>query len=782
LRYGTLDTLFARGVVLGVMLFSAMMIGGAVAADALKVRVQPGQSLRDIAQQQLGDPDLWTEILRANGLNSVTDVQPGMELTVPAAEIAAADRALRRALAALQQATEQGARLFAAPQIEHGLALYEEGAAKRKAGQWAEAAKAAGQAQLAAGEAMKLAAAGRDAVAEARLSDREGSVEGRKPQDLVWSDRERDAALIEEEKLRTLSRSSAQITFRDDSRLRLNANSQAVIRRMRTDPLSRTEEAKVSLVEGDFYALLSGKSDRKKFELMVPDVDTEVDSRNFWVRRDESGSKFTNYDDGALRVAANGSEVTLGRNEGTLVRNGRQPTDKVGILGAVALEAPADDSRTFSADATLRWAPVPDAKGYWLELAYDQGFQRMTMSRWGLKDTSFATGPLDIGTYYWRIAALDQFGLPGDRGTVWRFDVRVDQTPPYLAIRKPEDGELIRTTPIDIEGDAEKGSRVRLNGAALDIGADGRFATRLDVAPGRNELLLEATDAAGNVTQRRRSFQFVPDEQAVLHFDETIPRLAPLHFVTDRDVISLTGTTDPGSQLLLHAKGAQLRASTYAGDDGRFALNVPLAADTDEFVIDVVQRSGFATKETVTVSQDREPPAIELEAPPPTVTAVEWLPLRGRAAGATGLSINGQPVQLLSEEFDQTVTLSGGRNTIELIAVDLVGNRRVDSFDVQLDQDPPQLVGHNVTPVEAHGGESVRIEVRASDPSGLRKAAPFKLRVGDKDYADFLELGGDSDSYRKTILLPREAAGRIVLREVEVEDYAGNKARFTFDK
>ena len=141
--------------------------------------------------------------------------------------------------------------------------------------------------------------------------------------------------LTEEERLRTLSRSSAQITFRDDSRLRLNANSQAVIRRMRTDPLSRTEEAKVSLVEGDFYALLAGKTDRKKFEVQVPEVTTDVESRNFWVRRDDSGSKFTNFDEGVLRVAANGSAVDLGRNEGTLVRNGRQPTEKVGILPAV---------------------------------------------------------------------------------------------------------------------------------------------------------------------------------------------------------------------------------------------------------------------------------------------------------------------------------------------------------------------------------------------------------------------------------------------------------------
>ncbi len=93
----------------------------------------------------------------------------------------------------------------------------------------------------------------------------------------MWSERPLNTVLIEEEKVRTLSRSTAQITFRDDSRLRLNANSQAVIQRMRVDPLSREEEAKVSLVEGDFYALLAGKSQRKSFELEVPEVETEIE-------------------------------------------------------------------------------------------------------------------------------------------------------------------------------------------------------------------------------------------------------------------------------------------------------------------------------------------------------------------------------------------------------------------------------------------------------------------------------------------------------------------------
>jgi hypothetical protein len=751
-------------------------------AEELQVRIRDGQSLRDIAREQLGDPDLWPEILRANGLASPTEVKPGMTLIVPAGEIGAADRALREALAAIQEATGQGARLFAPQEIELAIARYDAGVAGRKAGDWAAATAAAAEARHAAAAAMQLAAQSRDTVAEARLTDREGLVEGRTPQELVWSDRLRGAILIEDENLRTLSRSSAQITFRDDSRLRLSANSQAVIRRMRADLLSRTEEAKVTLVEGDFYALLSGKSERRKFELEVPNVETDVDSRSFWVRRDDSGSKFTNFDDGLLRVAAHGSEVALGRNEATLVREGRQPLPKVDILPPVSLGSPADDSQTLAAAVTLGWQPVADAVGYWLELAFDPGFQQMRISRWGLKEASFATGELDVGTYYWRIAALDKFGLPGDRGEVWRFHVRVDATPPFLVVTEPAEEATITRSPLVVRGETEPGARLLVNGAAVELDAEGRFALEVEAGEGAGELTFEAADAAGNVTRRSRAFRYVPGAEALLDFDPGIPSLSPRHFVTRRDVISLTGTTRPGAQLLLQVAGQPLREATYAGGDGRFTLNVPVPGETVEYTVRMVQRSGLASEDRFTVSIDREPPGISLELPPPTVTAVEWLPLRGTAPGATSLAVNGRPVRLIGERFDETLTLVGGQNTIRLEAVDLVGNARVESFDVQLDQLPPELVGYQVTPRQARPGEPIQVEVRASDPSGLRQAAAFRLRVAGAEYGDFLKLAGDGSTYRATMILPREAVGPVSLREVELEDYAGNRERFAIER
>ena len=128
-----------------------LLTAAAAEADAtLKVRVQDGQSFREIAQKHLGDPDLWTEILRANGLRSITDVRPGPSSSSRPNEISAANRALRRALERLQRATEQVRGCSRPPRSRMGSRLYERAVAKRKAGEWAEAEHLAGEAALAA--------------------------------------------------------------------------------------------------------------------------------------------------------------------------------------------------------------------------------------------------------------------------------------------------------------------------------------------------------------------------------------------------------------------------------------------------------------------------------------------------------------------------------------------------------------------------------------------------------------------------------------------------------
>ena len=365
-------------------------------SEFLTVKLGGDQTIREIAQKYLGDPDLWTEILRASELKSITELRPGILLKLPATAISTANKALVDASGQIQIANQAGAQVFAQENIGKAISLHDEALSRRVKSDWGGTRNLA---TLSFGEAtiaLEKSQAARDRAAEALVTDRNGQVEGQRPQDLGWRELTLQTTLVEEERVRTLSDSTAQITFRDASRLRLNANSNAVIQKLRYDPLKKSEVAKVSLVEGDFYALLSSPSTRASFNVDVPRVNASIDSGNFWVRNDDDGAKFTNYDDGKVEVTAVGQSVTLGRNEGTIVQSGLALREKMAVLVAPDLSAPRDDLTVFNRGPRLAWNSVPGAVGYWVEIGGDQEFSRMVASRFGLEQAQFESGPLPL--------------------------------------------------------------------------------------------------------------------------------------------------------------------------------------------------------------------------------------------------------------------------------------------------------------------------------------------------------------------------------------------------
>lgn len=185
--------------------------------------------------------------------------------------------------------------------------------------------------------------------AEAVVSDVQGKVEGRAPVEPKWSDRTPDDILVEFERVRTLSASATQITFRDLSRLRLNANSNATIQRMRSDPLTGGEVTKVSLANGDFYALLNQLSDKSTFEIDVPGVETTTNSANFWIKNDDSGARFVNCDAEDLEIERNGEPITVGENDGVVLSDAT--TAQTEALTAPLPQAPGvgDLAKRFNA-------------------------------------------------------------------------------------------------------------------------------------------------------------------------------------------------------------------------------------------------------------------------------------------------------------------------------------------------------------------------------------------------------------------------------------------------
>lgn len=731
------------------------------------------ETLRDFVARHLNDPDLWPTVLQINKLTSPADLAPGAVLQMPVAQVAAADAALTEALQAIQKATSEGARLFAPQEIGAAIADREAAIGARGVGAWRKVVRFAGSATGHATEAFEIALAQRDRAAEALITDIHGRVEGREPAEAAWSDRDLNDVLIEFEKVRTLTNSTTQVTFRDLSRLRLNPNSNATIQRMRSDPLTGKEVTKVSLANGDFYALLNQLSDRDSFEIDVPGLQTTTDSDDFWIKKDADKALFVNYDSETLNIEAETTKVSLGQDEGVVITEDGVAT-RAKVLEWPLLSAPMDREDVYGAGVRLAWQAYPEASGYWFEVAGDPAFNQMIATEWGVKDLGFDVSGLAPGAHYWRVAALDGLGLPGKWSEVRRFEMRQDSTPPFLPLLSPAEGVLVEVPEVAVFGASEAGVTLTVNGVAVDVSADGRFEATLALTPGANQIVLVATDPAGNVSEKRGQLRYVPRVATTMTLNPDLARDAAGQLVSRNAEMTVVAATSarPGQEVILRDADGSEVGRTRISAGGVLAITVPVAEDPRGFSVEVLSEGGVSTGTLAfDVVRDSAAPELVLDVPPPRATTGKAIDLTGPLGDAVTLELNGTKQDIFDGSFAMQAALTEGLNLLELRAVDAAGNVGVLVVETLLDLTPPEILDAGLSRPQGEDGP-VEIVVTAQNVSGLRQAAPYLVEVGDEEFEGYLRCDSARGICRAS--LP-PTPGEMRLIEVVVQDYAGNE-------
>ncbi len=736
------------------------------------VRFSEDDTIRGIVGEYLRDPDLWPVVLSLNNIASPADLVPGVELALPVGQVFAADNALLASLQAIQKATAEGARIFAPAEIGNAIENRDTAISQREQGEWRQVVSYAGVATDYAEEALEISVAQRDRAAEAVVSDVQGRVEGRSPSEPAWSNRRLNDILVEFERLRTLSNSTTQVTFRDLSRLRLNPNSNATIQRMRSDPLTGGEVTKVSLAEGDFYALLNQLSDKTAFEIEVPGVETSTNSADFWIKNDASGARFVNFDAPGLTIAQGGDTIMVGENEGVvLTAAGAQ---RARVLASPVLSAPAVGEVLYTAGAALDWQAQEGAEAYWLEVAADPGFNQMKVSEWGIREDGFLAEGLTAGRYHWRVAALDKLGLPGAWSTPREFTMRVDETPPFLTLLSPAEGSILTVPQAEVLGASEADARLMLNGAPLEVAGDGSFLASLALVPGPNQVAVTAIDPAGNETSRRLSVVYRPAVAVEITLSGSIPRVGGALAARAAELSVFGDTTAaPGAEVVVRDEAGAEVLRTRVAPDGAVNFTVPVEAAARAYRIEVLAPGGAVEGALeFTALSDRVAPEIALDLPMPRATGEDVVRLAGQAGDAVRLELDGTEVPLKDGRFDLALTLQPGRNAFELAASDAVGNVSVTPLRTLYDIDPPEILRVELGRSQGPGGP-IEILVEAADESGLRQAAPFVIAVDGNEVEGFLRCDSAAGICRAS--LPPEP-GALELIELIIEDYAGNAA------
>ena len=233
----------------------------------------------------------------------------------------------------------------------------------------------------------------------------------KKPEPEPWTRANPGDRLVERDGVHTFEASSAELRFDDDTLLTLTEKSLVFLRA--TKPVSpERDRSAIEIVEG--HADLEKPAQAKKahdIEIVVGGTVAKANDTAAKARFRNAGkaAQVMSYR-GATAVASAGAEVKVPSGMGVSVPEGEKPPAPEKLLGAPSIEA-----RDVSVPRpSLRWAALPGASSYTVEVCRDRGCAEMIARTTNVG--SLAWRPQDAlpaGALFYRITGRSGSGLDG---------------------------------------------------------------------------------------------------------------------------------------------------------------------------------------------------------------------------------------------------------------------------------------------------------------------------------------------------------------------------------
>jgi len=757
------------------LIFSLTGILFAQSQKVIEITVKKNQSIREIAKKYLGDPDLWEAILKYNNLETSSDAKPGVILKIPIRDFKKAKGALNEAIKAIREASRSGANLFAQSGLSRAEKLYNEALNLQKNGDFLLSYDKAAKAKQFAGEAKKLSVKKRNVKTSAVLTDKQGDVESMQPDQSVWKDLNKPDKLNEGDKVRTLSNSFAEITFYDGNRIKLNSNAQALIQKMREDLFEKKKESSVKIVEGDAFAYLTGGSSKKKFNVIIPGLETKVKSKNFWVKKERKRTKIANYE-GEIEIKSKGQKVVLQENEKTIVSASGRIAAPQKILTAPKLLSPVKGNNVYEEKITFTWTNIPKTKEYWLEISTDKDFKNVVLFKKKIKQPRYSISTLVNGIYFWRVFPIDSDDIPGQKSKAESFVLSPNAEAPYLTVLLPMEGAIVTENSVVVSGKTEIGGSVLINGEAEKIDKNGKFEKHISVNPGANKISVKAVSKNGIENEIFRNIYYDTPGDLKIAYDGTLNKIGNNKFIFSAENFSFGGITRPRSLVeLKNAGGKNYRG--YSDSRGKFKFNISQKEKESAYLLKIETVSGFSLEDSLWFIVDNEAPVITLSIEPPFYTDKNSVELRGAVTETCKVKINGADAALNKNNFSKEVKLSSGVNIIRITAEDIAGNENVIEREIYLDDAPPIITGKNIRKKIINGKTAIIVKIGVSDTSGLKNTARLKALLGKEVKYIFAKYNKSAQTYEAVVYFPNSDYTPSLV-SILLEDYFGNKKEY----
>lgn len=202
------------------------------------------------------------------------------------------------------------------------------------------------------------------------------------------------------------------LAFADGSQLVLEPNSELIIDAVSAIKQTRQSEIQVSLPKGSARVSVKQASPPNIFRVRTSTGIAAVRGTTFRVRNDAADPVTrTEVLEGIVDYSAQSKTVSLDQGFGTLIEQGRPPSDPVELL-------PAPDWLPQCPIPNLvEWVALTDADAYLLEVLEDRGEASQTLARYSVDKSFYEFTDLEDGCYQLRVLGIENgfYGLDSMR-------------------------------------------------------------------------------------------------------------------------------------------------------------------------------------------------------------------------------------------------------------------------------------------------------------------------------------------------------------------------------
>jgi len=350
----------------------------------------------------------------------------------------------------------------------------------------------------------------------ARLTAVEGKVKVKPNAQEAWGEVPLAAQLHVGDVVQTETRAGAEISFNSGSVVKVRSDSVVYI-----GGSAEASTAAWRVQSGKVNFTVAGEST----EIVTPTLKTTaLENASGNIDVGEGGATGVKIFAGQAELeTSQGQKITLSQNQAVQVDAAGRASSTMELPPPPTLIAPASKSRLTVAkppdpSAKLSWTDVKGGTTYHVALDYNVTQANLLLSaaleESGIRGNAHDVKGLNLGRYFWRVAAVNKDGLEGAFSRVSFFQVVEPEAPPTpgptptpaanaptLVVQAVDE-----VTPgvVHVGGRAPRGSTVTVNGTPVKVLPDGSFSEFVRHS-GPGEVVVRATADDGQFVEQSRA-------------------------------------------------------------------------------------------------------------------------------------------------------------------------------------------------------------------------------------------------------------------------------------